>query len=205
MDYSKEAQLKKNVDEKQKEVRYRKCRYCKEKTVPYGSINPFCFENKCIIKHNEVTTASKKRKAKQELRNNNKSELMEDCQKLAQKIGRQHGRLSGLINCVTCSTPLATQIKHDGGHFLPKNNYSEIKLYTLQIHPQCVKCNQHNSGMRHEYKLFMISRYGEEKTEWLESFKGVISKKYTLEYLRKYKNIMGKRSRVLQKRIDNLL
>ncbi len=26
-----------------------------------------------------------------------------------------------------------------------------------------------------------------------------------LEYLRKYKNTMGKRSRVLQKRIDNLL
>ncbi len=190
---------------KPKSPRTRKCLCCKSWFKPIEQGITTCSTDCAILygKSNFTKQVTKeKRNAKRKLRENDKSALMQDCQKLAQKIGRQHGVLSGITECVTCDVILSTQQQVDGGHFLPKNNYSAIKLYTLQIHPQCVKCNQYNSGMRADYKVFMIGRYGLEKSEWLESFKGVISKMYTIEYLRKYKLVMGKRSKVLQRRID---
>lgn len=195
---TKEEQLYKNTSEAEKPKRMKKCHQCKERSIPYGSMRTFCFKNECIEAHNKKTLAKKKRDAVATARNNDKSWLMDKCQKIAQKQGKLHSYLCGIHQCVTCGIELSTQKQIDGGHFLPKNNWSAIKLYTLQIHPQCVGCNSHNSGQRSEYKTFMINRYGLEKTEWLESFRGV-TRKYTVEYLRKYKRVMSKRVRRQEK------
>lgn len=189
---------------KPKKPRARKCLACREWFNPKEQGITTCSVDCGILYGKSNFTKQKvreKRKAKKKLRDEDAKVLMQDCYRIAQAIGRFHGYLSGITKCVTCNIPLITQEQVDGGHFKKKNVYSAIKLYTLQIHPQCVNCNQYNGGREDEYRLFMIDRYGLEKVEWLESHKGVITKKYTAEYLRKYKKIMGKRLRVLEKRL----
>ena len=146
MDYSKEAQLKKNVDEKQKEVRYRKCRYCKEKTVPYGSINPFCFENKCIRKHNEVTTASKKRKAKQEHNKNDNKWLIKEAQKVFNRYIRKKDERLPCVSCGYVFTylegePCTEGRQRQAGHLKPEAKNSLLRLYEDNVWSQCNHCN----------------------------------------------------------------
>ena len=124
---------------------------------------------------------------------------MQDCQKLANKIGKLNGYLQGQTTCITCQIQLSTQNQVDGGHGFPTSTYSGIRFYTTQIKPQCVRCNRHNSGMRAEFEAVLTKLYGQEKVDWLKSHKGV-TRKYTVEYLKKYKTVMGKRLKTLENR-----
>ena len=49
-------------------MKEKKCRYCKEKFTPFSSLQPFCFKNECITKHNKITLEKKKAKAKKEFK-----------------------------------------------------------------------------------------------------------------------------------------
>jgi len=64
--------------------------------------------------------------------------------------------------CCTCGTR-KPDIKYDAGHFFTVAARPDIRFNTMNIHKQCnQKCNVYGSGMRLEYKEFIIARYGQE-------------------------------------------
>jgi len=61
--------------------------------------------------------------------------------------------------CCTCGT--TNNIKYDAGHCFTRKARPDIRFDLFNIHKQCsVQCNQHGSGMRHEYKQFIVDTYG---------------------------------------------
>lgn len=70
--------------------------------------------------------------------------------------------------CCTCGKP-RTQAKFDAGHFISRGSSPELRFELTNIHPQCsVNCNQHGSGMRAEYQVFIVEQYGHSHLDWLE-------------------------------------
>lgn len=197
---SKTSQLSKG---KAKTPRTRKCLTCREWFKPKEQGVTTC-SDVCAVAYGvsnfKKQATRDKAKAKKEHYENDKSKLMQDCQKIANKLGKAHAYISGVTTCATCPIELSTQQQIDGGHGFPTSTYSGIRFYTLQILPQCVRCNRYNSGMRIEFKNKLISMYGEDKVEWFESFKGKPTK-YTVDYLKKYKTVMSKRLKQLEKRL----
>jgi len=62
--------------------------------------------------------------------------------------------------CCTCGTE-NPNIKYDCGHCFTVAARPDIRFDLFNMHKQCsVQCNQHGSGMRHEYKLFIVETYG---------------------------------------------
>ena len=185
MDYSKEAQLKKNVDEKQKEVRFRACRYCKEKTVPYGSINPFCFENKCIRKHNEVTQASKKRKEKQEHNKNDNKWLIKEAQKVFNRYIRKRDERLPCVSCGYVFSYLEGEPQGEGrqrqaGHLKTEAKNSLLRFHEDNVWSQCNHCNDPTWGLKGnvgEYEKNLRVKIGDDRVDVL--FQPKIEKKWT--------------------------
>jgi hypothetical protein len=70
--------------------------------------------------------------------------------------------------CCTCGTT-NPNIKYDAGHCFTRAARPDIRFELTNIHKQCsVKCNQHGSGMRHEYQLFISGKYGAGELKWLK-------------------------------------
>ena len=72
--------------------------------------------------------------------------------------------------CCTCGTT-NHGIKYDAGHCFTRAARPDLRFNIHNIHKQCsVKCNQHGSGMRHEYKLFIDNKYGPNHFDWLKGY-----------------------------------
>lgn len=179
------------------------CRICKKKFEQLRPSQIVCSPEcglELVEKEKRKKAKSQKlewNKAKREHKNNDKSYLTARAQSLINKYARlRDERQRGHI-CCTCNG----KGKMDGGHFLPVLTHKSIRFNVNQIHQQCVKCNQHNSGMRHEYKIFMINKYGLEYVEQLEASKGAL-KSYSIEYLQRLIKITNKKINILTKSID---
>jgi len=200
MEYSKEHQLS-DI----RKLRKRKCKSCGLYFRPEKENQRVCSEQCAIeyaIKNKHKYIKREKAKAKKKLNENDTGHLKRECQKIANKIGKVNAYLiHDIKHCVTCGIDLSTQLQVDGGHCFPTSTYSGIRFYTHQIFPQCVKCNRHNSGMRIEFESFLVELYGKEKVDWLRSHKGKPTR-YTAEYLRRYRKIMGKRLKILEERLS---
>ena len=87
-------------------------------------------------------------------------------------LGEIHNGFSGLgeVICVTCGKRGAwkniggTHGTMDAGHYLQGNR---VLLCEINCHPQCVSCNQHNSGESAIYRKFMVHVYGEAAVDEL--------------------------------------
>lgn len=70
--------------------------------------------------------------------------------------------------CCTCKTS-KPDIKYDAGHLFTQKARPDIRFDLHNIHKQCsVNCNQHGSGMRAEYKDFVVDTYGQDELDRLE-------------------------------------
>jgi len=188
---------------KKKQLKEKTCAYskCENTFIPHNGWHKTCGW-RCAIDYQKEIVARRKvkenRKALKEFRDGDKSILRKDAQKIANRLGKLQDLIKGNPNCVTCGGYSKNQM--DGGHAYPTSTYSPIRYYTLQIRNQCVKCNRFNGGMASEFKEYLTLELGAEKVLWLESHKGQITKKFTVEYLQKYKRVMGKRLKQQEKR-----
>lgn len=69
--------------------------------------------------------------------------------------------------CCTCGAPYKS-MKFDAGHYRSRGACPELRFEITNIHAQCYICNSHNSGMRKEYREFIISKYGKDHLRWLD-------------------------------------
>lgn len=155
----------------------RKCPHCKQskkaETMYISGIQAFCNREHYI----EYQVANRNKLAKK-----GRSIIRKDTKerKEAIKTRTQHyNELQTLVNrfvrlrdkdepCCTCGTT-NPDIKYDAGHMLSRGSHPETRFNLFNIHRQCSKrCNVLGSGMRYEYELFMIEKYGQDVLDKLK-------------------------------------
>ena len=172
-------------------MKEKKCRYCKEKFTPFNSLQPFCFKNECITKHNKTTLEKKKAKTKKEFRENDKSTLL----KLAQTVVNKYIRLRDLNKpCISCGHLGDRQIH--AGHYRPMGNNQQLRFYTLNIFAQCSICNNYKSGNLAEYRLNLIKKIGLAKVEEIEANQE--RGNYSVEYLQRLIKVFRKKIKLYE-------
>lgn len=193
---SKKQQTRKNTSKTEKPKRLKKCHYCGDRAIPYGSILPFCEKNECIYAHNNKCRAKKKRAAKREANQNDRKYMYQAAKKVMQKYARLRdwGK-----PCISCGIDYFKCQIH-GGHFRPAGMNSAVVFNLWNINAQCAQCNSGNmkSGNVSEYRIGLINKIGEEKVVWLERQTQVV--KHDVEYLNRLVKIFSKKILMVKKR-----
>ena len=167
-------------------TRFRKCRYCKESTVPYGAMQPFCFENECIREHNRVTKEKKIRKDKQNLKELDKSYLT----KIAQIAFNKYIRARDKGNpCISCDHTGKRQ-RH-AGHYRPVGRNKQHRFNEMNCNSQCSICNEKLSGNLIPYRVKLIALYGLGRVEAMECDNS--TKSYSVDELKEVTEIYRKK------------
>ena len=155
-----------------------KCKGCGKKCEPSGVVTLCSYECARIVaeKADKKVKQEKLRKAKavkkafkartRELKEKAKTraEWFADLQKEVNAYVRYRDKDEP---CCTCGT--RNDIKYDAGHYRSRGACKELRFELTNIHKQCsVRCNQHGSGMRAEYRDFIIRKYGADHLAWLD-------------------------------------
>ena len=155
-----------------------KCKGCGKKCEPSGVVTLCSYECARIVaeKADKKVKQEKVRKAKavkkafkartRELKEKAKTraEWFADLQKEVNAYVRYRDKDEP---CCTCGT--RNDIKYDAGHYRSRGACKELRFELTNIHKQCsVRCNQHGSGMRAEYRDFIIRKYGADHLAWLD-------------------------------------
>lgn len=119
-----------------------------------------------------------------------------ECRAIVQKIARIRDRFDG---CISCHMPANYGGMWHGSHFRPAGNNAAVQFHLWNIHKACAQCNLHKSGNLSAYRPRLIEKIGADKVAWLESQNQVV--KTNVPYLIRFKAVMGKRLRRLEKRI----
>ena len=171
----------------------KKCRYCKNLFTPFNTLQPFCFKEECIKKHNQITKEKKQKKAKKEFKENDKSTLLA----LAQKIVNKYVRLRDINKpCVSCGT---YQAKWDAGPFFSQGGNSSIRFNTLNNHKQCFRCNRMLSANLVPYKIEILKRIGQDNFNKLEEKRNDVAK-YNVEYLQRLIKVFRKKIKLYERK-----
>lgn len=143
----------------------KKCRSCKDEFSPFNTLEKMCIP--CAIKKGRENKQKEFNKETRRLKKSVKkrSEWYADLQTEVNKYVRltQNDQ-----PCCTCRTN-KPDIKYDAGHFISVGANKDLRFELTNIHRQCsVQCNQFGSGMRYEYTLFIIDKYGQDHLDWLK-------------------------------------
>ena len=164
----------------------KKCIECKVKFKQYKSTVKVC-SWQCAMANAKKTRIKNDKKELKILRDSLKtnSDHRKELQILVNKFIRLRDKDK---NCISCLKPLKS--KYDAGHYRSVGSSPELRFEELNIHAQCVHCNQYLHGNLINYRVNLIKRIGLKKVKWLE--KKHDSKNYSIPELKemklKYKN-----------------
>jgi hypothetical protein len=122
--------------------------------------------------------------------------IEEECRKIVQKIARIRDRHLG---CISCEKPASWDGQWHGSHYRAHGGCSSLQFHLWNINKACWICNKLYSGRVDQQKVGIVQRYGKERLDWLDAQPK--SQKNTREYLARFKKVMGKRLRRMEKRI----
>ena len=113
----------------------------------------------CVIKKAKTarkkTWSVEKRKRKLELKT--KSEWLKDLQTVFNTYIRERDKNKP---CISCGRVLPR--KYDAGHYFSVGAYPNLRFKELNVHGQCVECNQHKHGNIQEYIINLPNRIGQD-------------------------------------------
>ena len=138
-----------------------------------------------------VRAATQERKAAIKTR----AKWLSECQAIANRYARIRDFKDG---CISCNRPSTWDGQWHGSHYRSVGAASAVRFNLWNIHKSCSICNHHLSGNIAEYKPRLIAKIGAEKVEWIESQNQVV--RYDIDYLMRYKRVIGKRLRMMEKR-----
>jgi len=179
------------------------CAVCKTKFTPQRMAakvcSPFCamtFARSVTGKAKKIA-AVKERKADQEKRETQKTptKLETECRAIVQKIARIRDRRDG---CISCHMPADYSGQWHGSHFRPAGNNAAVQFHLWNIHKACAQCNLFKGGNLSAYRPRLVEKIGADRVEWLERQTQVV--KTNKPYLLRFKVVMGKRLRRIEKR-----
>ena len=100
--------------------------------------------------------------------------------------------------CISCGT---TKAKWDAGHFKSSGGHQQLRFNTLNIHKQCVRCNQYLSGNLVSYEEALIKKIGKSK---VEEFKANQNRgNYNVEYLGRLREVVNKKIKLYKRKFRN--
>lgn len=138
-----------------------------------------------------IRAATRERKAAAKPR----SKWLAECQAIVNRYARLRDAKDG---CISCDRPASWGGQWHGSHYRSVGAASAVRLNLWNIHKACSICNHHLSWNIAAYKPRLIEKIGAEKVAWLEAQNQVV--RYDIEYLKRYKRVIGKRLAGLEKR-----
>ena len=189
---------------KAKPPKLKKCRVCRTSFTPSMPLARVCSQFCAMTYARSVTgkaakvAAVKERKAdKTKLEAIKKpSQLETECRAVVQKIARIRDRKDG---CISCHMPADYTGMWHGSHFRPAGNNAAVQFNLWNIHKSCAQCNLFKSGNLSAYRPRLVQKIGIERVEWLESQNQPV--KTNVAYLLRFKEVMGKRLRRIEKKL----
>ena len=147
----------------------KKCKVCKQKfEAKYSTLQATCAEPSCMIAY------SQQQKAKQVKRDiakrKEKLKTLADYKRELRAVLHKYVRLRDIKRgCISCGRELIG--KYDAGHFLSAGAFPNLAFNPLNIHGQCVRCNQHLHGNLIAYSERLPHRIGQHNYELLLSLR----------------------------------
>lgn len=157
-----------------------RCKNCKEKFEAKHFNQKYCFNPGCVKAWVETAKAKNWKKEKKELKE--QLETVQSLTKKAQTYFNAYIRArDNHKTCVSCDKPLGS--KFDAGHYYSAGGFGSVRFNELNVHGQCVYCNQHLHANLLNYQIGIEQRIGGEALMELHEQAHKV-RKYTREELR---------------------
>ena len=180
------------------------CKVCKCKFQPRMSLAIVC-SNPCAQalavsirgKAAKAAAVKDKRETKVKLdKLKRPSQHETECRTIVQKIARIRDRADG---CISCHMPADYSGAWHGSHFRPAGNNAAVQFHLWNIHKSCAQCNLFKGGNLSAYRPRLVEKIGADRVEWLERQNHAV--KTNVPYLIRFKAVMGKRLRRIEKQL----
>jgi hypothetical protein len=129
------------------------------------------------------------------------SEWEDECRRIVQAIARIRDRHDG---CISCHLPATWGGQWHGSHYRSHGACSSLQFHLWNIHKACSSCNRDKGGNIIEYRPRLIAKIGQDRHDWLMSQpkQGWKHGPAYIAYLKRFKKVMGKRLRRMEKRAN---
>lgn len=193
-----------------------KCKHCGVRWTPEEKARRIRLHHHCIEPWMQAFQEKQKRKAVAERKAKDRVERAADKRKRealkprakwlaeAQAVCNRYVRTRDAARgygCISCGAKPEAKFggAMDAGHWRSVGSAPHLRFYLPQIALQCVKCNRYLGGNAVEMRKGLVERLGLEKVEQIASMQHVA--KFDIDYLKRFKSVMGKRLRRLEKRM----
>ncbi len=157
-----------------------RCKNCKDKFEAKHFNQKYCFNPECVKVWVKSAKQKNWKKEKKELKE--QLETVQSLTKKAQTYFNAYIRARDKHkNCVSCDKPLGS--KFDAGHYYSAGGFGSVRFNELNVHGQCVYCNQHLHANLLNYQIGIEQRIGGEALIELHSQAHQV-RKYTRQELR---------------------
>lgn len=187
--------------------RKRTCRVCRNNFQPVRCLQQTCSFD-CEVKlgmiHAErskakrekaerIAVAASMKILREKLKT--KSEWMREAQSAINSYVRVR---DSELGCISCDKPSSWNGQWHASHFKSTGANSFLRFNLWNIHKACSICNNHLSGNIGEYSKRLPEKIGNERFEYLDTAPKI--GKYSVEYLKRLRDIFRKKTRMLMKR-----
>jgi hypothetical protein len=172
------------------------CAVCGKEFIPFLPLATVCGP---VCAGRKVKAARKAEKADIKRRKEalkRPRDWLNECQAIVNKIARLRDKDDG---CISCDKPATWGGQWHGSHYRSVGAASAVRLNLWNINKACSECNHHKSGNLAGYRPKLIKKIGADRVEWLDSQNQVT--RYEVEYLKRFKKVMGKRLRRMERRL----
>lgn len=176
----------------------RTCRQCGKQYAPWSTMQAIC-SPRCAIRAG-VASAKARKVAERTLTRARREAIkprakwLSECQAIVNKIVRIRDADKP---CISCARPATWDGQWHASHLRSVGAASAVRFNLWNIAKSCSICNNHLSGNLVEYLPRARKRWGDAKVDWLYSQNQ--RAEYTVEYLKKFKFVMGKKLRRMEK------
>jgi hypothetical protein len=172
------------------------CAVCGKEFIPFLPLATVCSP---VCAGRKVKAARKAEKADIKRRKEalkRPRDWLDECQDIVNKLARLRDRDDG---CISCDKPASWGGQWHGSHYRSVGAASAVRLNLWNVHKACSICNNHLSGNISGYRPRLVQKIGADRVAWLESQNQVT--RYSVEYLKRFKKVMGKRLRRMERRL----
>jgi len=182
------------------------CFHCgREFTPRYTSMQIACTP-RCAVAWAKKERKAKEAAEKQQIKARkeklkSRAEWESECRAIVQKIARIRDRHDG---CISCHVGPNYDGQWHGSHYRSVGACSNTQFLLWNIHKSCAQCNLFKGGNRESYRPRLVEKIGLERVEWLDAQNKVEKRSGPayIEYLKRFKEVMGKKLRRMEKRYE---
>jgi hypothetical protein len=195
-------------------IRPPKCKFCGNRTEAVGRrlcepcVDPWVArerEKKAKAMEKKLQEARKNERKRDAARKDalkSVSKWEDECRRIVQKIARIRDRHDG---CISCHLPATWGGQWHGSHYRSVGACSSTQFHLWNIHKACSSCNGRKGGNIIEYRPRLIAKIGQERYDWImaQPKQGQKHGPAYVGYLKRFKQVMGKRLRRMEKRLED--